>query len=392
MEPPTARTSVADQIKHIDELGSYRVPLNLYSAGWGWLGSTPFQWWKTIASHFGGVRNPLLVSWPARIQDRGGLRAQFTHVNDVAATLYDVNGIPFPESVDGVKQHSLDGVSFAQTFDRPDAPSKHHTQYFEMRGNRAIYQDGWVAGARHWKSWDGGGSDFAHDRWELYNVAEDFSEAHDVARQYPGKLAALHKLFDAEARRNDVYPLGGGSFSGGREPSLAEDRHEFVFYAGTPRIPETAMPRLSGRSFRITADVSIPDGGAQGVILSYGGRESGFALYIKGDRLYFENNPLNGVHELLGSNIPVPHGQVTLGYEYLKGRAESSEDYWGWPSIETSSGVGRLRIDGQAVGESKVSGAVVYRSPGSRILGSRPGVRLACQQCFRSALQVQRRF
>ncbi len=253
-------------------------------------------------------------------------------------------------------------------------PPDTHTQYFEMFGNRAIYQDGWVAGARHWQSWDTADSfDFANDRWELFNVGADFSEAHDVARQYPDKLKALQRLFDAEARRNDVYPLGAGY--SGNDPSLIGEQRKFVYYAGTPRVPETAMPRLSGMSFRLTAAVSIPATGAQGVILSYGGRESGFAFYLRDDRLFMENNLLNGVHEVLASNTRIPRGKVSLTYEFSKESDAKLKSYWGWPLVEVSSGTGRLFINGQPAGEAKISGATVYPhlAPGSLGIGQEFG-------------------
>ncbi|MFA5058403.1 MAG: arylsulfatase [Opitutaceae bacterium] len=351
------QTAIADQLQHIDELGGPQLPSNIYSAGWAWLGSTPFQWWKEIASHFGGVRDPLIVSWPAHIKDCGGLRSQFTHVNDVAATLYEVTGIPFPAVVDGIKQQPLDGVSFVQTFDHPEAPSRHRIQYFEMLGNRAIYQDGWVAAARHWMHWDNRlTSDYTHDRWELYNVDEDFSEAHDRAVQFPGKVKELQELFDAEARRNDVYPLGGVAhipdFDKGK-PSLTDHKGKFVYYPGIQRLPMEAIPSLSGKSYRITASAVIPDTGAQGVIVSYGGRGSGFAFYLKDDQLFYENNPLNGMHEVIASKIRVPRGNVVLSYEFIKeGVKEGS--IWG----EICSGTGRLLVNGQAVGEAKLSGVI----------------------------------
>jgi arylsulfatase len=274
--------SVESQLRDMDELGG-PLHFNVYASAWAWAGSTPFQWVKNVASHFGGTRNPLIVSWPARIKAHGGLRSQFTHVNDVAATLYDAAGIQFPDVVDGVKQLPLDGFSFADTFTDPDAPSKHRVQYFEMEGNRAIYRDGWLAAARHGVPWlrvrDGeflasgkraSKSDLMHDRWELYHVAEDFSEAHDVARKYPEKLKALQALFDEEARRNDVYPLDVGIGSGSGHPLLtASDRREYVYFPGFPG--GGRGPNFAARH-RITADVFIPNGTTAGVIMASGGR------------------------------------------------------------------------------------------------------------------------
>jgi arylsulfatase len=221
--------SLDDQLERMDELGG---PLNgwsnCYSIGWAWAGNTPFQWTKEVASHFGGTRNPLLVSWPERIKDRGGLRSQFSHVTDVATTVYAAAGIKPPEVFEGERQLSLDGISLLDSFDQPNAPGR-HVQYFEFEGNRAIYQDGWIAAARHFIPWvvtadnalvgpDGTRSDFNQDRWELYHIDRDFSEANDLATQYPGKLMELQALFDTQARLNDVYPLGGGCYAGNCKP------------------------------------------------------------------------------------------------------------------------------------------------------------------------------
>jgi arylsulfatase A-like enzyme len=350
--------SVPDQLKHIDELGSPAVAANLYSAGWAWVGSTPLKWWKTIASHFGGVRDPLVVYWPARIKDRGGLRSQFAHVNDVAATLYEVTGIRFPSVVDGVEQQPLDGVSFAYTFDHPAEPSRHHVQYFEMLGHRAIYQDGWVAAALHWVPWHYlPDPDFTHDRWELYKVNEDFSEVHDLAAQYPEKVKTLQKLFDVEARKNSVYPLGGGVSAG--KPSLTKGQRKFVYYPGTPRIPIALMPPLLDRSYRITAKVVVPDTGAEGIIVSYGERTNGFALYIMGDRFIYEDSSYKN-HEMISSNRPVPHGDVTLTYEFnqesvhrVPSPPAAARDENG--SEDSRSGTGRLLINGLLVGQATLT-------------------------------------
>ena len=362
--------AVTDQLKHIDELGSARVPLNWHAAGWAWLASTPFQWWKTYASHFGGVRNPMIVSWPARIKDRGGVRRQFTHVNDVAGTLYEVTGISFPSMVDGVKQQPLDGVTFAQTFDHPDAPSRHHTQYFEMLGNRAMYQEGWIAAARHSNEFSTSprSLDFTQDRWELYHVEEDFSQSRDLAAEYPRKLKELRALFDRDARKNDVYPLGGTA-PYPDTPSLRAGRHHFVFYPGMPRLTETAFPPLAGRSYRIAAHATIPDTGAEGILLSYGGRESGFTFYLKNDRLIYESNPLNGARVILASNIPVPRGNVVLTYEYVNESVQEGRNTLERLVGGISLGKGRLLINEQVVGEAQLPGAMIVSRAGPGSLG-----------------------
>ena len=335
-------TPVAERLQYIDELGS-ELHLNQYSAGWAWATGAPFQWMKQVASHFGGTTDPVIVSWPARIKDFGGLRSQFTHVNAVAATLYEVIGIPFPHVVDGVEQLPLDGVSFAYTFDDAKAPSRHTLQIFEQMGSRAIYKDGWVAGARHAVPWDYvRNNDYASDRWELYHITEDYSQAHDLAARYPEKLKELRALFEVEARRNDIYPLGtgfGGKPFGTGQPRLAGERKEFVFYPGTPRIPASQAPEF-GRSHRITATVSMPAAGADGALIADGGRVGGFVLYVKEGHLVYESNFHGRSRDLITSNVPVPTGKSELAFEFTQ---------------RGGGGTGRLYINGQLVGEKPIA-------------------------------------
>jgi arylsulfatase len=340
-----------EQLRLIDDLGSAKIPFNHYAGGWAWAGSTPFQWWKMMASHFGGVRNPLVVSWPARIKDKGGLRSQFTHVNDVAATIYDAAGITFPAAVDGVEQQPLDGTSFVQTLADATALSSHHIQYFEIMGNRAVYQDGWVAAARHPASLDWYASnqaDYSKDRWELYHVAEDFSQAEDLARKQPAKLKELQKLFEAEARKNHVYPLGAELSPG--KPSLTSSKRKFVYYPETRRIPDALLPDLAKSSYRMSADVIIPEGGAEGVLAAYGDRHSGFLWYVKGGRLVYENRA-GPQHQVLTSQMPLPFGRTLLAFAYEKDPAHKSSNWW-WR--QSSSGTARLYINGELAAQEKL--------------------------------------
>ena len=334
-------TTTQDQLQHIDDLGSASIPFNSYSDGWGWVGSTPFQWWKGIASHFGGTRNPLVVSWPARIKDKGTLRSQFTHVNDVAATVYDVAEIAFPSAVDGVAQESLDGVSFAKTFDNASAPSKHRTQYFEMIGNRAIYQDGWVAAARYQ-----GATDYAQDRWELYHITEDFSQSDDLATKYPEKLKELRAVFNQEARENDVYPLRPSLSPAEKYSSLA-GRQEIVYFPDTYRIPRTILPDFRESSYRLTATAIIPPNGAEGIIVSKGDRVNGFVLYVEDGHVIYENRA-GDYHQVMRSKTILPQGDVTIAFEFER---DSGHRKTRW--LE-NSGVGRLYINGQLCDEAQL--------------------------------------
>lgn len=328
--------TVKDQLRHIDQLGGPRY-INGLPYGWAWAASTPFQWHKGVASHFGAVRNPLVVSWPARIRDGGGSRTQFTHVNDIAATFFDIADVDFPTVVSGEKQLPLDGVSFASTLDDSAAPSNHRVQYFEVRGNRSIYQDGWVAAARH--DWAQMGEDFSRDRWELYHVAEDYSEADDLAARYPDKLAELQALFDREARKNDVYPLGGAG------PLYSSPVSTAVYRSGFPRIIPMNAPQFS-KSHLISAQLTVPADGAQGVIVSYGSRWGGFALYAKDGRMVYEAKVDGKPGGLITSNVPLPHGNVNVSYEFVVDA--------GAVDLASPTGTGRLYFDRRLVGESRV--------------------------------------
>ena len=340
--------SIQERLTRLDEMGGPAMN-NHYSYAWGWANGTPFQGVKKVPAHFGGTRDPLVVAWPSQIKDHGGFRAQFTHVNDIAATIYEATGIQFPSMINGVKQQPLDGTSFAYSFAHPQEPSRHRVQYFEVQGNRAIYHDGWIAAARNWAPWDRtniGKNNYAQDKWELYNVAEDFSQAHDVAGEHPEKLKALQQLFDVEARKNEVYPLGGGRAGGA--PSLKAGRSEFTFYPDMEFISARTAPNFA-QSHRIVAELMVPNDHAQGIIISYGSRLGGFALYLKDGRLVYDNNFAGLERQTITSSLPLRSGETTITYEF---RQRSSQ---GTPVGKTNGngGTGRLYFDGQLVGEAE---------------------------------------
>ncbi len=263
---------------------------NHYAAGWAWGLDAPFQWGKQVASHLGGTTDPLIVSWPAKINAHGAIRSQFGHVTDIAPTLYDVVGIKAPDEVNGVKQLPLDGTSLAATFTDANAPSSHHIQYFETIGNRGIYHDGWWAGDRHLLPWELSPEKWlttpiGNHPWELYNLNQDYSQAHDLAAQTPDKLKELEALFDSEAKRNNVYPLLPLPLG---QPSLADGRTHFVFRGDVERVTQLQLPGLRGKGFTLTAKLDVPKGGSDGVVLADGGRYSGLVLYIKDGKPVFE--------------------------------------------------------------------------------------------------------
>jgi len=269
----------------IDELGGPRT-YNHYPVGWAHAMDTPMQWTKQIASHFGGTRNGMTIAWPARIKDKGGLRSQFCHVIDIVPTIYEAAKITPPDVLNGAKQKPLDGTSLVYTFDSATAPTQHGTQYFEMLGNRAIYKDGWMASTTPLRfPWVATGYEPNPDdfKWELYNVNEDFSQANNLVDKNPDKLKELQDAFDVEVKKYNVYPLDS-SFASRVDPairpSLTRGRSEFVYFPGMIRIPEGSAPDFKNKSWTIAAEVTIPQGGANGVLATIGGRYGGWALLM----------------------------------------------------------------------------------------------------------------
>ncbi len=308
---------LAERLDRINDLGS-EMFMNHYATAWAWALNSPFQWAKEVASHLGGTRDPLVVSWPGHIKAAGGMRTQFAHVNDIAPTLLEMAGIKAPETVNGIRQTPFEGQSLVYTFDNPDAPGRHTVQYFEMLGSRGIYKDGWWAGSFNHLPWAFGpnGSAAAPDPqpWELYHLDQDYSQAHNLAAQNPEKLKEMVDLFDSEARRNHVYPLEPKRDG---QPLLTNGRSTFVYYAGMRRLTGTAAPRLAGRRHSISADLEIPASGASGVVVAQGGRYGGFTLYVKDSHLIYETNANGHSTGKLVSTAALPSGKVRVALEFL---------------------------------------------------------------------------
>ena len=258
-------------LRRMDELGGPNT-FNHYPVGWAHAMDTPFQWAKQVASHFGGTRNGLVISWPARIKDRGGIRSQFHHIIDIMPTILEAAGVPAPTSINGVPQKPVEGVSMAYTFDDAQAPSKRVTQYFEMLGNRAIYHDGWVATTTPpTPPWSSTGGDVAvlDYQWELYRITDDFTQANNLAAKEPAKLKELQELFWKEAEKYNVLPIDNSKVERldvSNRPSLTAGRDTFTYFPGLVRIPEGAAPDIKNKSWRIEAEVVIPEGGAEGIL------------------------------------------------------------------------------------------------------------------------------
>ena len=307
----------------IDELGG-PMAYNHYPVGWAHAMDTPMQWTKQVASHFGGTRNGMVISWPARIKDKGGMRSQFCHVIDIVPTIYEAIGITPPKILNGVEQKPLEGISLVYTFDNANAPTQHATQYFELVGNRAIYKDGWMASTTPLRlPWVTAGFEPNPDdfKWELYNVNEDFSQANNLAEQNPGKLKELQDAFDVEAKKYNVYPLDS-SFASRVDPairpSLTRGRTEFVYYPGMIRIPEGSAPDFKNKSWTVAADVAIPEEGASGVLATIGGRFGGWGLLLQDGKPQFayalSNQPEHKFR--VASDHAIPPGNHVVRFQF----------------------------------------------------------------------------
>jgi arylsulfatase A-like enzyme len=289
---------VADQLKFYDVWGSALTTPHM-AVGWTWAFDTPFKWTKQVASHFGGTRQGLAISWPGHIKDTGGIRSQFHHLIDIVPTILEATGIQAPVMVDGITQKPIEGVSMAYTFDsaNANAPSTRTTQYFEMVGNRAIYHDGWVAATTPPEPpWDLGLGKFPDVlngyKWELYNIAEDYSENNDLAAKMPDKLRNMQELFLVEATKYQVFPLDNSFITRAVTPRPSDTAGRTIFtYSGeSSGLPSSAAPDITGKSYSITAEVDIPPGGAEGMINTLGGRFGGHGLYLlKGKPVFVYN-------------------------------------------------------------------------------------------------------
>jgi arylsulfatase len=340
-----------DNLKVIDELGGPKH-FNHFPAAWAHAMDTPFQWTKQVASHFGGTRNPMIVSWPARIKDRGGLRQQFMHVIDVVPTLYEVIGITPPTELSGIPQKPIEGISFAYTFDDAQAKERRTTQYFEMGSNRGLYHDGWMASALSFPPWQPVRTGFDPDKqkWELYNVKEDFSQANDVATANPQKLRELQDLWWAEAAKHDVLPLdwrAGERFNAelmGR-PTLGGDRKSYTYYAGQIGLPGEAAPRILNKSWTLTADVEVPEGVVEGMIATHGGLEGGYGLYVRDGRPTFVYNYLSLERYDIASTALLPKGKVQVKVDFA---------YSGKPGEVGKGATVTMMVNGTKVAEGEL--------------------------------------
>jgi arylsulfatase len=341
-----------------DRLGS-KYTYNHYSYAWALAMDAPFQWTKQVASHFGGTRNAMVISYPKMIKNKGGMRSQFHHIVDIVPTILDLCGVPQPTRVNGVDQRPMDGVSMAYTFNDSNAKSTRNTQYFEIMGNRALYHDGWVAATtpfrKPWQVVGGETNDPAHDfKWELYHVSDDFSESDNLAEKYPDTLKALQDLFYVEAKKNNVLPLDarmGERAESGIRPSLAAGRNHFEYYPGAVRIPEGSAPAFAGHSWSMTADVNM-QAKTQGVLATIGGYFGGLALLIKDDKPVFLYRSTNQPQWLVTIQSPdklsTGNHKITVDFNYDGGGPGKGANMI-------------LYVDGKAVGKGRIEKTVFAR-------------------------------
>jgi arylsulfatase len=292
---------------------------------WAWAFDTPFKWVKQVASHFGGTRQGMVIAWPGHIKDAGGIRTQFHHLIDIVPTILEATGIQAPVMLNGIAQKPIEGVSMVYTFDKgnANAPSRHRTQYFEMFANRAIYHDGWIActtpPAPPWLLGKAKFPDVVNGyRWELYNIADDYSESNDLAAKMPDKLREMKELFLMEAAKYNVFPLDNdilGRFATPR-PSAVAGRDEFTYAGALTGIPSSNAPSIMNRSYTVTAEVEIPAGGGDGMIVTNGGRFGGYGLYLLKGKPVFLYNLLNLERFRWEGTAPLTTGKHTIVFDF----------------------------------------------------------------------------
>jgi arylsulfatase A-like enzyme len=345
-------------VSMMDQLGSDRT-YNHYPIGWAHAMDAPFQWTKQVASHFGGTRNALVINWPKRIKAGGEIRSQFHHVIDIVPTILEAAGVQAPLLLNGTPQKPIEGVSMAYSFDDAKAPTRHTTQYFEMTANRAIYHDGWIASTTPARlPWEtlGAAPDPDDYQWELYNLADDFSQAKNVARENPQLLRDMQARFLIEAVKYNVLPLDS-SFADRMDPAirpnLLRGHTDFTYYPGMIRIPEANSPDLHNKSFRIVADVEIPDTGADGVLATQGGRFGGWSLLVFDGKPMFAYASTNQD----GAKYPKQRADKTriTGPEKLTpGRHTIDFDFRYDGGGLGKGGLGTLAVDGKKIAESRI--------------------------------------
>ncbi|ODA66138.1 Arylsulfatase [Methyloligella halotolerans] len=350
------------QMKFYDVWGTDKT-YNHMSAGWSWAFDTPFDWFKQNASRLGGINQNMVVSWPAHITDKGGLRKQFVHVIDVMPTILEVAGIQAPDTVDGIKQAPIEGTSFAYTFDKENAkaPSRHKTQYFEMMGQWALYDDGWLLSTKvnraPWQAFGPANPDPLNNQvFQLYDLHEDFNQTEDIAAQHPEKVAEMRKTFEAEARKYQVFPLDASVAARivAPRPNITAGRSEFVYTRPMVGLPQGDSPLLLNTSYTITAEIDVPEGGAEGMILTSGGRFGGYGFYLLEGKPVFLWNMVDLERLKWEGPDALSPGHHTVAFDFAyDGMGSGTLAYNDFSGVGRP-GTGTLKVDGQVVATKKM--------------------------------------
>jgi arylsulfatase A-like enzyme len=346
-----------EQLKWYDVWGTEQT-YNHMSAGWSWAFDTPFDWFKQNASRLGGINQNMVVSWPARIKDKGGLREQFIHVIDVVPTILEAASIQAPQMVDGIKQAPIEGTSFAYTFDKKNAkvPTQHKTQYFEMMGQWALYDDGWMLSTKvnraPWQAFGAANPDPLNNQvFQLYNLNKDFSQSNDIAAKNPKKVKELRKKFLTEAEKYQVLPLDA-SVAGrlvAPRPNITAGRKEFVYTRPMTGLPQGDSPSLLNASYTITADIEVPKGGAEGMILTSGGRFAGYGFYLLKGKPVFLWNMINLERIKWEGKDKLSSGRHTVEFDFKYSGIGAGTLAFNNFSGLAQPGTGTLKVDGKVV-------------------------------------------
>jgi arylsulfatase len=348
---------VPEMMKAYDAWGSEATYPHM-SVAWSWAFDTPFKWTKQVASHFGGTRQGMAIAWPGQIKDAGGVRTQFHHMIDIVPTILEVTGLQAPLVVNGIAQKPIEGVSMAYTFDKANtnAPSKRETQYFEMFGNRAIYHDGWIAATTPPEPpWLMGTAKLPEVvngyKWELYNIADDYSENTDLAATNPDKLRELKELFLVEATKYNVFPLDNSLLPRAvtARPSATAGRTVFTYSGEMPGIPVGDAPSILNKSYTITAEVEIPQGGGEGMLATLGGRFGGYGLYVLKGKPVFTYNLVDLERFRWEGTAVLTPGKHTIVFDFK----------YDGPGFG-KGGTGVLKVDGRDVASKKIPHTIPF--------------------------------
>ncbi len=337
-----AKNTQTDDIKrdldNIDLIGTDKSNV-LYPIGWAQATNTPFRYFKAEANGEGGTHNPLIVFWPDHIKEKGGIRHQYTHVIDILPTTLELTGAKAVGTINGIKQDSLEGTSFAASLNNQNAVNQHNVQYYEISGTRSVYKDGWKAGAFHKR-----GTSFENDTWELFKIDEDFNELVDLSKKNPEKLAELKAVFDAEATKYNVFPLRNGSGNEtDKEPDFFEGKKHIVLYNGISHLTEA--PVFNNRSFTITADVDLTDPKQEGVLFAIGGHFGGLSLFVQDKKLQAVHNFDAQTEHLNSGSQTLPAGKSTVKFVFEADKA-------------AKTGTASIYINNNKVGEKQFANAI----------------------------------